>query len=267
VKPAIMPSAAIIATALLGSWMLLQAAPTGAEQASPVTPIDAPQFEALLAGHRGEVIMVNYWATWCAPCLREIPDLMAVQEALAVVATSHDAGESFAAPVRVNAERWRLEGCPMKPIAIAIAIDGQQVYTAWYSGAETPPGVHVAISADGGRSFAAPVALHPAAALSDSPSVAASEGVAYAAWHACVGDARRIYLSASHNQGASWSALVEVPGPANGGGAGHPLLATEPGGSLLVAWLQDGRAWVSRAGPVQGTELAQRRVSRSSQSR
>jgi len=182
-----------------------------------------------------------------------------------VVATSHDAGESFAAPVRVNAERWRLEGCPMKPTAIAI--DGQQVYTAWYSGAETPPGVHVATSADGGDSFAAPVALHPAAALSDSPSVAVSAGVAYVAWHARVEDARRIYLSASHNQGTSWSAPVEVPGPADGGGAGHPLLVAEPGGSLLVAWLQDGRAWISRAGPVQGTEMAQRRVSRSSQSR
>lgn len=48
--------------------------------ASPTRAIHAEEFKRILKSHQGELVIVNFWATWCAPCLKEIPDLLRLQQ-------------------------------------------------------------------------------------------------------------------------------------------------------------------------------------------
>ena len=40
---------------------------------------DASGAETTLAAYRGDVLVVNLWATWCAPCMEEMPTLGELQ--------------------------------------------------------------------------------------------------------------------------------------------------------------------------------------------
>lgn len=107
-----------------------------------------------LADHRGQWVVVNFWATWCAPCLKEMPDLDAFDKArddVSIVGLAYE-------EIEADDMRAFLGKHPVSyPIAIAGVYDPPADF-------ETPRGLPLTflITPDGrmGQRFIGPVTAH-----------------------------------------------------------------------------------------------------------
>ena len=134
------------------------AAPVAADAPKPEHPalkvqtVDGKPWD--LAAHRGKWVVANFWATWCAPCLKEMPELSALdamREHIEVIGLAYE--DTDAATMRAF-----LKDHPVVyPVAILDTFDPPKDF-------ETPRGLPMTylIAPDGkvAKQFLGPVTAH-----------------------------------------------------------------------------------------------------------
>jgi thiol-disulfide isomerase/thioredoxin len=68
----------------------------------PLIPVDEAGFQKLVNSHKGKVVVYDFWATWCAPCRAELPQLVKLEaklrsQGVEVITISADEPEQKAA--------------------------------------------------------------------------------------------------------------------------------------------------------------------------
>jgi peroxiredoxin len=89
----------LVALALPASAQPLKQWKGGATPALELQDVDGKLHR--LADYRGKVVLLNFWATWCAPCREEMPSMQSLRESLegrpfAVLAVNVGEGERAA---------------------------------------------------------------------------------------------------------------------------------------------------------------------------
>jgi thiol-disulfide isomerase/thioredoxin len=104
---------------------------TPPQPAPEVTFTDTAGNPATFADFTGKLLLVNLWATWCQPCLREMPSLEKLQasqgDLLTVVAISEDRGgakavEPFVAKLGLHRVKVYLD--PKSEVGHVFAVRG-----------------------------------------------------------------------------------------------------------------------------------------------
>jgi thiol-disulfide isomerase/thioredoxin len=82
--------------------------------AGRIAAIDEHQIPKIVAGARGKVVVVNFWATWCVHCVKEFPAFLEVQkvfapQGLALVFVSIDEMSSLDKAVKPFLRRMQVD--------------------------------------------------------------------------------------------------------------------------------------------------------------
>lgn len=72
---------AFLAMFLLGAYGINETPPKEVEASDPLLKnVNAKELESIIESFKGKkAVLINVWATWCAPCVEEFPEIVKIQ--------------------------------------------------------------------------------------------------------------------------------------------------------------------------------------------
>jgi thiol-disulfide isomerase/thioredoxin len=129
VKVTLLRSALIVGAALISSMGALAQVKLG-DPAPPLLGYNKTGEKILVPDLKGTVVVVTFWASWCAPCLKELPMLESLQKAvgnskLRVVAVNIEDRQQFRQASRAMYD-WNITVAhdPVKECSAAFGVKG-----------------------------------------------------------------------------------------------------------------------------------------------
>jgi thiol-disulfide isomerase/thioredoxin len=96
-------------------------------EAAPVAAFQDPAGKPVtMAAFAGKPVLLNLWATWCAPCVAEMPTLDALAKTMKVVAVSQDiGGAEKVAPFFAKAGLKQLQPYLDPKVGLSVALNAE----------------------------------------------------------------------------------------------------------------------------------------------
>ena len=157
--------------------------PTG--QSAPELQMQTIQSEPIaLSEQKGKVVVLNFWATWCGPCVAEIPDLVKLSRdnGVTVIGVSDESSEVLQSFVQthdipypvVSGSGWPSPFDNISAIPTTYLIDKEGVIRSTFVGSQSYEVFRNAIDALGNQPSVAPE--NPVTEAMPSPEISDSTG-------------------------------------------------------------------------------------------
>lgn len=141
--------------------------------------------------------------------------------------------DAHAVAIRATHDNWHIEACPHHGPSLSISDTGTY-HMVWYTGAPGAEGLYYRYTTDRGHTFSTPIRFGDNAAQAGHPYVASSGHCVVIVWKEFAGDASRVQMITSSDDGRHWTSPTTLA--STQGGSDFPLLLSRRG-EIYLSWL------------------------------